>query len=285
MEYVLYCDESDKEGRYFENFYGGALVRSEDLNRIVEKLKQLKVSLNLNGELKWQKVTENYFAKYEKFVDAIFDEVKAGKIKIRVMFTQKLHRPKGLTKEHVDNRYYMLYYQFVRHAFGLQFSNSSNAQISLRIYFDWLPDNQEKRSRFKGFILGLNKAATFRLGKVSLSEENITEVDSSKHPILEGVDIILGAMAFRLNDKHLEKPKGSRRRGKRTVAKEKLYKHIHSRIIDIRPGFNIGANTGTTQESDFWNHPYRHWLFKSKQSEIDRSHSKKNKKAPSPLHK
>ncbi len=42
--------------------------------------------------------------------------------------------------------------------------------------------------------------------------------------------IVLGAMAFRLNNGHKEKPVGQNRRGKRTIAKEKLYKFIYSRI-------------------------------------------------------
>ncbi len=29
-EFVIYTDESDKDGRYFSNFYGGALVRSTE---------------------------------------------------------------------------------------------------------------------------------------------------------------------------------------------------------------------------------------------------------------
>ena len=37
-------------------------------------------------------------------------------------------------------------------------------------------------------------------------------------------------MAFRLNDKHKIKPPGQRTRGKRTIAKERLYKHISQRI-------------------------------------------------------
>ncbi len=54
----------------------------------------------------------------------------------------------------------------------------------------------------------------------------------------------LGAMAFRLNDKHLVKPPGQVRRGKRTIAKEKLYKHILGRIRQLYPNFNIGESTG-----------------------------------------
>ncbi len=32
MQYIIYCDESVKRGDYFSNFYGGALVRSNDFH-------------------------------------------------------------------------------------------------------------------------------------------------------------------------------------------------------------------------------------------------------------
>lgn len=76
-------------------------------------------------------------------------------------------------------------------------------------------------------------------------------------------------MSFRLNNKHKIKPKGKYRRGKKTIAKEKLYKHINKRIREIYPGFNIGQNTSSPHgPSDYWNHPYRHWKFIPKNYQI-----------------
>jgi hypothetical protein len=45
--------------------------------------------------------------------------VKAGKIKIRIMFTQNTHVALQLTKQHIDDRYFILYYHFIKNAFGL----------------------------------------------------------------------------------------------------------------------------------------------------------------------
>ena len=104
-------------------------------------------------------------------------------------------------------------------------------------------------------------------------EDQIAEVKSHNHVLLQCVDIVLGAIQFRLNDLHKVKPEGSRTRGKRTIAKEKLYKHINRRIRNIYPNFNIGITTGTKgDESSYWGHPYRHWLF------IPSSHKKNDAK-------
>ena len=77
-------------------------------------------------------------------------------------------------------------------------------------------------------------------------------------------------MQFRLNDKHKEKPPGKSQRGKRTIAKERLYKHINARVREVYPNFNIGVSTSVNGElSNRWEHPYRHWLFVPADSTLD----------------
>lgn len=96
--------------------------------------------------------------------------------------------------------------------------------------------------------------------KVYIKRENITEVVSHNHVILQCMDIILGSMNFRLNDFHKEKLPNSSKRGKKTIAKEKLYKHILNRIRKVHPNFNIGIST-ELHNWNTWTIPYRHWRF------------------------
>lgn len=107
-------------------------------------------------------------------IDYFFEFVKLNKIKIRIMFRQNALVPQNLTREHEEKEYFLLYYQFIKHAFGIDYCNpNENDQVVLKLYFDKLP--------------------------------------------------------------------GSNRRGKRTIAKEKLYKNILRNIKGIYPNFNIGA--------------------------------------------
>jgi len=89
-EYIIYCDESEERGEFFSDFYGGALVRGEDIAGVVAAIKQKKAELNLHREVKWQRVTEQYEAKYIALMDTFFDLVKDDKIKIRIMFNLRL---------------------------------------------------------------------------------------------------------------------------------------------------------------------------------------------------
>jgi len=275
-EITLYCDESEIKGQFFSNFYGGALIKSIHANEIQRVLKDKKIQLNLHGEVKWQKVTGNYLDKYIDLMGTFFNFIKEDKIKVRIMFSQNCNVAEGLEPYHIEHEYFILYYHFIKHAFGLQYANNSSNILNVRAYFDKLPDTKEKCELFKDHIHGLNRYIEFKKGKISIDREQITEVVSHKHDILQCLDIILGAVQFRLNDKHKEIPNGSRTRGKRTIAKEKLYKFINSKIREIYPSFNIGISTGLKGDiKNRWQHPYRHWLFVPKNASFRENSTKK----------
>jgi hypothetical protein len=272
-EFILFCDESDRHGRYYSNFYGGVMVSSSQYQRVTDRLNNLKADLNLYQEVKWEKVTEPYLEKYAELIRVFFEEIARGNLRVRIMFRQNAHLPRGLSREQVDWEYYLLYYQFVKHAFGLEHAADN---IRLRLYFDKFPDTAEKSEQFKGFLLGLTKAKKWQA--IDIKKEDITEVHSHDHVLLQCLDIVLGAMSFRLNDKHKEIPKGARRRGKRTVAKEKLYKAILAEIQKIRPRFNVGVSTRTQTPVDRWKLPYLHWAFVPSDESFDASLTKPRRK-------
>lgn len=267
-EYILFCDESDREGAYFSNFYGGLLVGASQYQPVSDRLNAVKRQQNLLKEVKWQKVTETYLAKYEALVNAFFDEVETGRIKVRIMFRQNAQKPTGLSDEQRELTYWLLYYQFVKHAFGFAMMPEREHGAHLRIYFDQFPDTGEQAAKFKGFIGALEHSRQFRGVGLKIRKQDITEVDSHDHVLLQCLDVVLGAMCFRLNDKHLAKPAGATRRGSRTIAKGKLYKLIQTRIQALKPYFNIGITTGGDAQSR-WDLPYRHWKFTPAEFEYD----------------
>ncbi len=269
MEYYIWCDESLKKGKKYSNFYGGALVQSSDIDEVIHSLERKKRELNLFGEVKWTKVSENYEKKYIELISLFFYFIKNSKIKVRVMFTDNALVPQELTKEQKENEYFLLYYQFVKHAFGFT-AISHQSKTKLRIFFDKIPDKKIKADIFKEYIYSLNN--TFLMSNISIPKEGIGEVKSHDHVVLQCLDIVLGSIAFRLNNMHLEKIPGSRFRGKKTKAKERVYKHIIKEIKFIYPdyAFNIGISTGIPHGySDRWHMPYRHWRFRAKNSICD----------------
>lgn len=139
-ELVVYADESTSAGAYYSNFYGGALVESAHLKEVVDRLEAAKLEQRFFGEVKWAKVTGNYLDKYINLVDVAFDLVEERKMKLRVMFTQNYRRAANLSDYHREHAYHILYYQFLKHAFGLEFAASRPARTRIRYYLDHLPD-------------------------------------------------------------------------------------------------------------------------------------------------
>ena len=203
--YIIYCDESVSKGPYYSNFYGVALVDSENFEWITEMLNQKKQELN---------------------------------------------------------GFYLLYYQFIKHAFGLEYCNPEDGKVYLRTYFDKLPNTREQNELFKQYIYNLQTLEEFTGANIHIRREDITDVDSKKHVILQGTDIILGAIQFKLNKENEVKNPETGRRGKRTIAKDKLYREISRNIRKIHPNFNIGISTGFADDkTKLWWQTYRHWSF------------------------
>ena len=276
-EYIIFCDESDVMGKYYSNFYGGALVGSSQYDRVAARLNAEKQKLNLFGEVKWSKVTANYLAKYQALMRAFFREVRAQHVRVRIMFRQNAHVAVGLTQDQIQGAYFRLYYQFIKHAFGLAY-RPYEGPAALKIFFDEFPETKEAATQFKGFILGLKDNAKIRHAGFTIAPEDIAEIRSHDHVLAQCLDIVLGAMAFRLNDRHKEIRPGEKRRGKRTVAKEQLYKTILGEIRKMKPGFNIGISTGMSPE-ERWTTPYRHWRFVPAEMEYREEFTKPKKKS------
>lgn len=265
---IIYCDESTEKGRYYSHFYGGAMV-PETHRRIVEgRLQAVKDAQGLGAELKWTKISEAWADRYIAFVDEVFDIMDEGILRMRVMFTQNANRPIGLSEYQLENQYVLLYYQLIKHAFGLMYSGQPGVTRSVSIFLDEMPRHENNVREFKEYLATLSSFPKFRAAGVEIRTKNIAGVSSHDHVILQALDVVMGAMQFRLNDKHLDKPAGKFRRAKRTKAKERVYRHINERIRRLRPGFNIGVSTGVDGDiANRWNHAYRHWLFVPAESE------------------
>lgn len=84
-QYVIYADESHRKGKYFSDFYRGALVNYAELEKISGELNAKKKELGLFQKVKWANVTEQYLSKYLKLINYFFEIVIPNKIKIRLL--------------------------------------------------------------------------------------------------------------------------------------------------------------------------------------------------------
>lgn len=273
----IWLDESDRHGEFYSNFYGGLLVHSRYYREVLERMRSIVEETGIRDEIKWQKVNEYHYEKYIRLVDLLFDLAKEGKLKIRIFFRHNQYCPTRLTSEERKSDYSMLYYQFIKYAFGLPYAGIGELD-ALTLYLDEIPLRQAERDDFISHIRGLAKDHILKKMGLKIAVDGIIEVNSKQHLPLQFMDVILGAICFKLNEKDKLKAEGENKVGKRTIMKLKLYKHINMRIRDIYPNFNIGVTTPIRVNSDSWTQVYRHWSFIPKYHTRDTARTKRAKK-------
>ena len=265
MEYILYCDESAPKGEKYSDFFGGCIVRADRLHQIEDALNAKKAELHLGGEIKWTKVTENYKDKYCEVIHLFFDYVRSGDIRVRIMFRKTADQYVHTDETGKDDRYFKLYYQFLKHSFGFSTCQAITGSYFVHVLLDELPDHSSTADSFKDYIVRLPETLRDKDTGLHIRKRDIGEVRSHDHVLLQCTDIVLGSMYFRLNELHQHIEDGKKIRGKRTRAKEAVYKCIYREIAEIHPNFNTGTSTGARNyDYPHWESPYEHWLFTPK---------------------
>lgn len=218
---------------------------------------------------------EPYKEKYIAFVNATFDVIERGDMKIRIMFTQNRWVP-YLAEYQYENEYFLLYHQFIKHAFGLRYcTEGGDDGASAAVLLDDIPHNAAKLHAFKSYLSSLSYPIWQR-ANFSIAYEDITDVNSKEHNVLQALDVILGGIQSRLNEKHTKPIAPARRRSKRARAKGAVYDAIKRRIFSLYPNFNVGISTGHSGGlTDRWTDPYRHWLFMPSAAQEDATRTKK----------
>lgn len=273
----IWLDESDRHGEFYSNFYGGILVNSRNYREVMARMQRVVDEAGIRDEIKWQKVNEYHFEKYKLVIDELFALAKEEKLKIRIFFRHNQYTASRITADEKKAEYQMLYYQFIKFAFGLPFANDGELDF-MTLYIDEMPLRQSDRDEFIQHLRDLANDPVLKRKGLQIAQDGIVEVNSKQHLPLQFMDLILGAICFKLNEKDKLKTEGENKIGKRTLIKLKLYKYINARIREIYPNFNIGITTPIRQASDSWIQVYRHWSFIPKYHTRDVSRTKRAKK-------
>lgn len=144
----------------------------------------------IKDEIKWQKVNEYHYEKYVRLIDELFDLAKEDKLKIRIFFRHNQYAPSRLTTEERMADYPMLYYHFIKYAFGLPYAEKEELD-SLTLYLDEIPLRQSERDEFISHIRGLAKDPVLKKMGLKIADDGIVEVDSKQHLPLQFMDVIL----------------------------------------------------------------------------------------------
>ncbi len=258
-KYIIICDESTKHGKLYSYFLGGAMILERDYQEINDELYRLKHLLVLK-ELKRNYIDITNADKYIKVLQLFFDYIKKGKVKVRVFFSDNKLLSKRI-KEKGDLTFNKFYYFLLKFGFNIK---SSPTNIDLRIMFDMLPDKESTNDKFKKHLVDkLNIPAKEQNDSfVSLKMEDISEVDSKKHMVLQCVDVIIGLMDYFCNDFISEHYITSKKEKGRYLVLNYILSNINTLTNNIEGTFDIFKTTPGLLGRNGWAMKYAHYMYK-----------------------
>lgn len=252
---MIICDESTRKGHNFSYFYGGAIINESKYQKLSDILTNFKDRFGLN-ELKRTKISEANYKFYIEVLDLFFTFVRSGDIKVRIMFSPNNQLMTNIP--HSQNETFIKFYEvFIKDAFSIFYAKED---IRLRLIFDDLPETKEQCRKFKDHLIEkINSNENPLANKVYIKEEDIEEVDSQKHIILQCVDIIVGLVDFCLNT-----TKKEIKESKRAQSKYKVWEKIYGFIVEMNPNFIIKETTRPVYSNKGWKDKYKHFVYHQK---------------------
>lgn len=190
----IYCDESCQDSHNFM-LLGGIAIKAELVPSFESAVAQIRQETNMHKELKWSRVTPQKQAEYQKFIDLFFDWNESGQLSFHCMIldnTKIDHRQFGGSYE---LGFYKFVYQLLLHCFGKRYGGSND----LHVFLD---------QRQTGYDMGevrkiLNNGMTARFKNDRRPFRLVEPVDSKKVSAIQINDLILGALGYRKNKRHL----------------------------------------------------------------------------------
>ncbi len=269
--YEIYADEAWTHGgeppnRYWR-IYGGIFGVQSNLDRLDTRLRSVIAAYGVRGEVKWGKLNAINYDCYVHLANLIFDEIEEGNVKYRQMFLDRSYvwvPKRGDPEETELTIQFKLYYQFLKHAFGLQYvpRDPNDDQIDLYVRLD-SHTSQRHTDQLRSFAGAFPRILNRRDFSVRVTFHN-----SSKVPRLQICDLLMGAAGSYGNRMHKKRRAGQRGMTQKQQLRLNFCKHIYQRLRQIdaaergSKAFNWFETTGLdgTVENLF-HHKVRIWKF------------------------
>lgn len=283
--YEIYADEAWTHGGQPLNRYwclfGGIFGSEPALERLNTELKQIKASHGIKGEVKWTNVTAKNIVCCQDMIDCLFRHLRSSDIKYRQQFLDR-----ALVRIPVPGEVpvtdltvqFKLFYQFLKHAFGLRFmptSQSGNITLLIRL------DNHSSIKHKDDLSDFVEHLPTF-WGRNDLNIK-VSFINSAKHERLQICDLLMGAAGFHGNKiyKRRKPAQGGMPAQRGMTEKQKLKaslaKHVynHLRKLDSEcrgsQAFNWFETTGLKgNQNNRYEYKIRIWKFKPSQYQRDK---------------
>lgn len=185
-KYHIYCDESSLSDRY--SCYGGIIVNNNYLSLVRDAITSLRDKHFLNTEIKWSKISNQYYNKYYNLICDISSLVNKDIIHFRSIVIDN-HQVSHSRNNNGDKEkgMYKFYYLLLKHCFLKDISGECD------IYIDKRSTNYNL-DELRDFIN--------RTQDINTYVTSVKHIDSKKSDLIQINDLLLGALAFHKNEKY-----------------------------------------------------------------------------------
>ncbi len=180
MEYIVYCDESRHAGIGHHPFMaiGSLWAPRAEKPELTRRMKALCRSLDLHGEIKWNKTSRICLESYKRLVDFFFEE-DSLRFRVIVVNQEKL----DVDKYHAGDEelgFYKFYYEML-----IKWIEEGNEYL---ILLDFKKNKGSDRHKTLRRVIE-NKER----GRTIIKD--LTIIDSSQTPLSQLCDLLTGAVA------------------------------------------------------------------------------------------
>lgn len=273
IRYEIYADEawthSSLPLQRYHCFFGGIFGSQSLLGRLETELIKIKKVNNLaNSEVKWSALKAAKLVFYKKLIDCFFYHLDTEDLTYRQMFRDRsfifCDEFGDISSEKTElDVQFMLFYQFIKHSFGIQFLPQVNdVKYEVLVRLDG-HSSQRHKDQLEQYINNLSK-------HWSRNDINIKAsfIDSKSSNVLQLCDVIMGAAGSYGNKQHKLRKNGQRGMTKAQHARYELSKYIYNKIkvLDAKhrgsKAFNWFESTGMqgSPESKL-HHKLRIWKY------------------------
>lgn len=246
----VYCDESSTKSRFM--VYGGIITSADNVPGFDALLAKWRSEKNMNGELKWTKVSKSKLAHYKSLVDLFFDHAEKRHLHFKaVVFDTDEIDYATYHKGDESLGFYKFYYYFLLYKFG---PYASTDEHRLWVFLDQRSDATHiKLGTLRNVLAaGIRKKFSRTVDVVRRVEARV----SHDCDLMQIADVLMGAVGFHCNG--MDKKAGA------SPAKIALAEHICKR-----------AKLGNLLlQTPMWKRHFEIWRFKFSGA--------KKKSAPSP---
>lgn len=261
--FAIYADEAwthEKPLNRYHFFFGGLLGASSDMQDLELRLKALQNKYNDRREIKWSNLSKRNYNLYIDFIDCFKDFVSSKNIKYRQMFKDRsFHYIAHPSNDSLEGQY-KLYYQFLKHSFGLK--HIPNIGCSICIYLDHHSNHAHQRA-LQEFTNSLPKLLNRHDMRIQISF-----INSRQSRALQLCDLLMGAAGYYGNKLHDRRVIGKRGMNASQKIKLAFCKYVYNCLKEIdrvdrgSGAFNWFESTGTNSSPlNHFNHKIRIWKF------------------------